>query len=228
VEVRSVVPEAGPVVVFLHGFMTAPSAYRVLLEPVQRNGFRVETPSLYPRGVAALLGRHPVEDEAAAAAELVRTVSGSSPGVVLAGHSRGGQAAWRAADLLAEERLLAALILVDPVDGGGRAPQGPTATREPAGFDCPCLVVGAGLGGRCAPAPVNHDVFAAAAPQARHVVVRELGHADILDGRPRALGRRLCGGAADPDDGRDAVSRLLVAFALHHDVPADPRVDVVR
>lgn len=217
-----------PVLVFLHGFMTAPTAYEVLLEPLRRSGFRLETPSLYPRGVSALLGRHTVEEEAGAAAELVRSISRTASGVVLAGHSRGGQAAWRAANLLADAGRLSALVLVDPVDGGGRGPQERTATREPAAFDCPSLIVGAGLGGRCAPAPVNHDVFAAATPHARHVVVRELGHADVLDGRSRALGRRLCGGAVDPDDAREAVSRLLLAFARDHDVPADPRVDVLR
>ena len=218
------------VVVFLHGFMTAPSAYSVLLSPLEDAGFRVVAPSLYPRGPAALVGRHPVEREAEDAAHLVRELTSGvgTRRVVLAGHSRGGQAAWRAADLLVAADLVDALVLVDPVDGGGRAPQEPTATRHAARFTCRTLVIGAGLGGRCAPAPVNHDVFAAATPHARHVLVPHLGHADVLDGRARSFGRHLCGGADDPDAGRDAVSRLLVAFAGGHDVPDDTRVVVLR
>ena len=84
------------VLVFLHGFMIAPDAYRELVAPAADAGFEVVTPDLYPRGVAALLGRHPVEIEAADAAAVVRTLSRESgAGVVLAGHSRGGQAAWQ-------------------------------------------------------------------------------------------------------------------------------------
>jgi pimeloyl-ACP methyl ester carboxylesterase len=170
-----------------------------------------------------------VEDEAAAAADLVRDlVADGSVRLVLAGHSRGGQAAWRAANLLAADVVLDALVLVDPVDGGGRAPQVPTATTHPVAFTCPTLVVGAGLSGRCAPVPVNHEVFAAASPHARHVVVPQLGHADILEGRARSFGRRLCGGAVDPDAGRAAVSSLLVSFARDHAVPDDARVVVLR
>ena len=211
------------VLVFLHGFMIAPDAYRELVAPAADAGFEVVTPDLYPRGVAALLGRHPVEIEAADAAAVVRTLSRESgAGVVLAGHSRGGQAAWRAANLLAvEPHVVSALVLVDPVDGGGRSPTERTATLEPATFECPALVIGAGLGGRCAPSAVNHDSFASATPDARHVVVPELGHADMLDGRSRAFGRRLCGGAVDPDPGRATVARLLTAFAQEYAVPGD-------
>ena len=71
-------------------------------------------------------------------------------------------------------------------------------------------------------------MFAAAAPQARHVVVPLLGHADMLDGGARSFGRRLCGGAPDPDEGCAAVSSLLVAFAERHELPDDPRVEVLR
>jgi pimeloyl-ACP methyl ester carboxylesterase len=144
--------------------------------------------------------------------------------VFLGGHSRGGQAAWRAANLLAREGLPAGLVLVDPVDGAGRAPTQPAATSAPAAFTCPALVVGAGLGGRCAPEPVNHRVFAAAAPHARHVVVTRLGHADVLDGRARTAGRWLCGGAEDPGPGRAAVTALVASLVLGDDalLPRDP------
>jgi pimeloyl-ACP methyl ester carboxylesterase len=204
------------VLVFLPGFLQGGSSYRMLLEPLTAHGFSVIVPQLYRRGPAVLTGRYSVEDEARDAAALVRGEAGgrADTAVFLGGHSRGGQAAWRAANLLAGESLPGGLVLVDPVDGAGRAPSVPTAAREPVAFTCPCLVVGAGIGGRCAPEPVNHAVFAAAAPYARHVVVPTIGHGDILDDRAAANARRLCGGAPDPAPGRAAVTALLTDFLL--------------
>jgi hypothetical protein len=98
--------------------------------------------------------------------------------------------------------------------GAGRPPAPATASAEPVRFTCPCLVVGAGIGGRCAPEPVNHAVFAAAAPYARHVVVPTIGHGDILDDRPAARARRLCGGAPAPEPGRAAVTALIRDLVL--------------
>jgi len=241
----------GRVLVFLPGFMSAAASYRMLLEPLTAHGISVVVPQLYRRGPAVLAGRFTVEDEARAAAALVRGEAGGRGDrtVVLGGHSRGGQAAWRAANLLAADTpaagassgdvpragassgdapgadgssgdapgaglLPAALVLVDPVDGAGRRPDVPTATAEPVVFTCPCLVIGAGIPGRCAPEPVNHRQFAAAAPDARHVVVDSIGHGDVLDDRPAATARRLCGGAPDPAPGRAAVTALLTDFVL--------------
>ena len=203
--------------VFLPGFMTAADSYRALLEPLTLQGISVVVPQLYRRGIGALTGRATVEQEAADAADLVRDLAPRGP-VWLGGHSRGGQAAFRAANLLATDRaaagILRGLVLVDPVDGSGRAPTARTATAAPALFSIPCLIVGAGLGGRCAPEPVNHRAFADAVPSARHVVVTRLGHGDVLDDRPRARARRLCGGADDPDPGRCAVTALVIAAVL--------------
>lgn len=152
--------------------------------------------------------------EAAAAADLVRSTAAQrrTASVVLGGHSRGGQAAWRAAALMARDGLPAGVVLVDPVDGEGRAPTGPVTTASPAGFGCPVLIIGAGIAGRCAPDGVNHRAFASAAPQARHVVVRSLGHADVLQGAARSMGRRLCPGRDNPDVGRAACSALVTTF----------------
>lgn len=202
------------VLVFLPGFMTARTSYRTLLEPVTAAGTTVIVPRLYRRGIAALAGRHPVAQEAVAAADLVRATATRLPtaSVFLGGHSRGGQAAWRAAALLAPDGLPAGVVLVDPVDGDGRAATGPVATASPAGFDCPTLIIGAGIAGRCAPDGVNHRAFATATPQARHVVVRSLGHADVLQGPARSIGRRLCGGADHPDAGRATCSALMATF----------------
>jgi len=219
------------VLVFLPGFMTAAESYVEVLTPVADAGVTVLVPQLYRRGVGALAGRVPVSSEAAAAADLVR-VTAAERGtrlVHLGGHSRGGQAAWRAAALLASEGLPASLVLVDPVDGAGRRPTEADATAEPAAFEVRTLIVGAGLGGRCAPEPVNHTLFAAAAPFAQHVVVADLGHVDLLDDRPRALARRLCPGGPDPDSARTSVSALLVAFIAGAALPTlGDAVDVLR
>jgi pimeloyl-ACP methyl ester carboxylesterase len=214
---RRLVLEGGgdALLVLLPGFLNTPAAYADLLAPLAAHGTTVVAEQLYARGPAALTGRFTVRDEARAAVEVVRreTRARRPRTVALAGHSRGGQAAFLAAGLLAAAgEQLDAVGLVDPVDGEGRAPSTPVSTVGGGGFDCRTLVIGAALGGRCAPEPVNHDVFAAAIPQARHVVVGELGHADMLSGRSRAFGRRLCGGAADPDPGRALCSALLAAF----------------
>jgi acetyl esterase/lipase len=207
---------AAQVLVFLPGFLQGASSYRSLLEPLTAHGIAVIVPRLYRRGPTVLTGRYTVEQEALDAAALVRGEAGRGTGrrVVLGGHSRGGQAAWRAANLLADEGLPSGLVLVDPVDGAGRSPSIPSASTDTVAFSCPCLIVGAGIGGRCAPEPVNHEVFAAAAPCARHVVVATIGHGDILDDRPAANARRVCGGAPDPAAGRAAVTALLTEFLL--------------
>lgn len=85
-------PEAS--LVFLPGFMSSAKSYTALLAPLVDAGVAVEVPQLYPRGLGALRGKHSVRQEAADAATLVRELSGP---VFLAGHSRGGQAAWLAA-----------------------------------------------------------------------------------------------------------------------------------
>ena len=200
--------------VFLPGFMTARTSYRALLEPVAAAGTTVVVPQLYRRGVAVLAGRFPVAREAAVAADLVRSTAAlhRTTSVVLGGHSRGGQAAWRAAALLARDGLPAGVVLVDPVDGEGRSSTGPVTTASPDGFACAMLIIGAGIAGRCAPDGVNHRAFAAAAPQARHVVVRALGHADVLQGPARSIGRLLCRGADHPDVGRATCSALVTTF----------------
>ncbi|MFC6238107.1 poly(ethylene terephthalate) hydrolase family protein [Longivirga aurantiaca] len=219
------------VLVFLPGFMTAAESYVEVLTPVADAGVTVLVPQLYRRGVGALAGRVPVSSEASAAADLVRVTAAErgTPLVHLGGHSRGGQAAWRAAALLAAEGLPAGLVVIDPVDGAGRRPTEADATAEPAAFDVRTLVIGAGLGGRCAPEAVNHAVFAAAAPFAQHVLVTGMGHVDLLDDRPRALARRLCPGGPDPDSARTSVSALLVAFLAGTPLPAlDGAVEVLQ
>lgn len=223
-----------PALVLLPGFLSSPRSYAALIAPLVERGVDVVVPSLAPSRWALLTGRYAVEQEGADAAKLVRRMVDEGRSVVLAGHSRGGQAALRAARILvadphAAERL-AALVLVDPVDGGGRRPTGRTTTAFRTTLGVPATVVGAGHGGPCAPQPVNHVVFADAVPDARHVVVEGMGHADLLAGPERGLGRRLCGGAADPDPARALVGALLLEAVEGRD-PAmlhDPLLTVLR
>jgi len=197
--------------VFLPGFMTAARAYQGLLEQV---GMSLVVPQLYPRGLAALRGKHTVRQETAAAAQLVAGLPGR---VFLAGHSRGAQAAWLAAGVLGER--VAGLCLVDPVDGQGRRPVRDLATRRGAEYTGPTWIIGAGVSGPCAPVGANHEQFVRATPHAVHLVVPDLGHPDILRGRARSFGRRLCGGGVDPDRARTLCSGLLAQFVAG-EVPA--------
>jgi pimeloyl-ACP methyl ester carboxylesterase len=189
---------------FLPGFATPPRAYDALLAPVQDLGLEVTVPRLY--GLNGYLGRYTAADEARAAMALIA----GAPRVWLAGHSRGGQVAWRMASMV-DPAALAGVMVIDPVDGSGPR-SAATATASPAMFTCPTLIVGGGLSGRCAPVPLNHEQFARAMPAAEHVVLADMGHADMLCGGPLRWGRRLCGGGADPAAERATVTALLVEF----------------
>lgn len=200
----------GDALVFLPGFVVWPSAYRQLLQPLVRVDLSVDVRQLYRPGPAALLGRYSVEDEASDAASLVRAYRQHGNRVWLGGHSRGGQAAWLAAIQLQRDGVqIEGLALIDPVDGHGPRSLERSATRTAQRWDIPTLIVGAGIGGRCAPEHLNHTHFAAASSEASHVVVSDMGHMDVLNGRARDIGRRLCGGGTDPDRARSTVTELL-------------------
>jgi dienelactone hydrolase len=192
---------------FLPGFMAAATSYVTLLRPLAAAGLTVLIPQMYPRGIGALRGKVSIRSEAQAAADLVRGLSGR---VFVGGHSRGGQAAWLAAGMASDT--VAGVCLVDPVDGHARRPAGPSATLRTAGFSCPSLIIGAGVRGPCAPQGADHEQFARATPATAHIVIADLGHADMLNGRGRAFGRWLCGAGEDPDAAREVCSQLLVQF----------------
>jgi pimeloyl-ACP methyl ester carboxylesterase len=198
-------------VLFFHGFMQSPKGYRTLLGAMAGDDTVVVGQRMYRPGPAALAGRPTAVQEAEAGATLLDGLRGEfEPAELwLAGHSRGGQVAWRVAGM----RRVDGLILVDPVDGSGPKEMRPTSAAAPATFSCRTLILGAGRAGRCAPEPVNHEIFAAAAPAgAVHVVVPDLGHADMLDGRARQTARMMCPGADDPDGARDTVGLLVRGF----------------
>ena len=214
--------------IFLPGFMTSAQAYREFLAPIAIDGVTVTVAQLYPRGIATLRGHHGVRAEAVAATELILREARSTPGrVFLGGHSRGGLAAWLAAGRLRGR--LAGLCLVDPVDAGSRT-GGPPHVRQVAGFDFPALILAAGVPGPCAPPGRRHERFARATPGAAHVILNDLGHADILNGWERTFGRTVCRSGIDPDRARGVCSALVGRFlgGFVPDVGAHEDFDRVR
>ena len=197
------------VLVLLPGFVTAARSYTGLVSPLVASdpGLRVVVPQLYGIGPGVLTGRYSVAQEALEAADLVADLARSGVPVWVAGHSRGGQAAWLAAEALEERARPAGLVLIDPVDTAG---SGSVAARPPR-FSLECLVIGAGIGSRCAPVGVNHQRFAAAAQRRIHATVPGCGHADVLSGRALLWGRTLCPGGPDPQRARATVTALIAA-----------------
>ena len=199
------------VIVFFSGFMLSPSSYRSLFASIVSDRTSIVAPQMYRRGPGALAGRPSPSEEAEQGIRLVEHVAAArGPDEVwLAGHSRGGQVAWRVAEHVDPDGVVA----LDPVDGAGRHPTTLEATAEPATFTARTLVVGAGLEGRCAPAAVNHQHFAAAAPPgARHDVIASMGHGDVLDDRPARAARLMCGGSHNPRHERSTVAELVRRF----------------
>ena len=204
-------------VLFLAGFLTSPWSYRQLLTQVADDRTLVVAPRMYRPGPAVLAGRFTADDEAERAATVVELlIARHDPAELwLAGHSRGGQVAW----LLANRIDPAGVIAFDPVDGIGRNPSGLHAAAAPAGFASRTLVVGAGVGDRCAPSAVNHEHFAGSGPPGTvHVIVPTMGHGDLLDDRPAWASRHLCGGSAQPQCERATVGELATGF-LDGDLP---------
>ncbi len=201
----------GRVIVFFSGFMVSPWSYRSLFASIVSDRTSIVAPQMYRRGPGPLAGRPSPSEEAEQGVRLVDHVVATrgADEVWLAGHSRGGQVAWRAAEHVDPD----GVVVVDPVDGAGRHPTTLAATAEPATFTARTLVIGAGLEGRCAPAAVNHLHFAAAAPPAAtHDVIPSMGHGDLLDDRPARASRLLCGGSADPRHERSMVAELVRRF----------------
>jgi pimeloyl-ACP methyl ester carboxylesterase len=199
------------VIVFFPGFMVSPWSYRSLFASIVSDRTSIVAPQMYRRGPRALAGHPTASEEAEQGIRLVEHLRATrrSDEVWLAGHSRGGQVAWRVAERVGPD----GVVVIDPVDGAGRHPTTLAAAAEPARFTARTLVVGAGLGGRCAPDPVNHRHFAAAAPSgSTHVVIDSMGHGDVLDDRPARASRRLCGGSADPGRERETVAELITRF----------------
>jgi len=197
--------------VFFSGFMVSPWSYRSLFAEIVSDGISIVAPQMYRRGPGPLAGRPSPTEEAEQGARLVEhLVATRRPDEVwLGGHSRGGQVAWRVAEHVDPD----GVVVIDPVDGAGRNPTTLAAATESAAFKARTLVIGAGIGGRCAPAAVNHRHFATAAPLgSKHIVIESMGHGDMLDDRPARGSRLMCGGSTDPRHERSSVAEMVRRF----------------
>lgn len=109
--------------------------------------------------------------------------------LVLVGHSRGAKTAILTA--AASRRPVAALVLIDPVDGTSFEPASVLDRLEAGGAKVPTAVIGAGLGGDCAPAGSNYAAVFGALERAGTprllALVRNGGHLQFLDRRQELL-----------------------------------------
>lgn len=215
-------PAGYPVVVYDHGFVTTNRAYSDLLTHVASHGFVVVVPQMYPPGLAALLSSPSAAQEAQELARVLRWLPAELPEaagytpctqrVGLAGHSRGGAVAWMV--LSADPAAAQAIAGVDPVGFRAHRPAGASQPSEELfPFSLPALVIGAGLGGGCAPQGRNHEAFyAASRSPAWHVIIPEAGHADMLDDASAEAARIVCPGGPDRSAARRTFAGLMVAF----------------
>ncbi|KAK0587332.1 hypothetical protein LWI29_021105 [Acer saccharum] len=195
--------EAGefPLLIFLHGYLLRNSFYSQLLQHVASHGFIGIAPQLYEVDGGDSTGE--IKSAAAMTNWLSEGLADVLPPNVhpnlskvgLAGHSRGGKAAFALALTKAATTLkFSALIGIDPVDGmdEGKQTPPPVLTYVPRSFDLdmPVMVIGSGLGEvrrnplfpPCAPKGVNHeDFFKECRKPACHFVVKDYGHFDMLD-----------------------------------------------
>ncbi|OIW07199.1 hypothetical protein TanjilG_17747 [Lupinus angustifolius] len=235
-----------PLLLFLHGYLLYNSFYSQLIQHIASHGFVVIAPQLYS------VAGPDISDEIKSAAAITNWLSeGLSkflpPNVrpalsklALAGHSRGGKAAFA----LALRKLnittnlkFSALIGVDPVDGMDRGKQTPppvlTYVRHSFDFDMAAIIIGSGLGEvkrnplfpPCAPKGVNHeDFYNECQKPAWYFVAKDYGHFDMLDDDTKGIRGKatncICKNGESRKPMRGFVGGVIVAFLkayLHGD-----------
>jgi chlorophyllase len=207
---------------FQHGFTASIKGYETILTHLASHGFVVVAPQMYPPGDASLAPSK--EEEAALGVEIiswleenVRTlvpVNADMKLLGLAGHSRGGQAAYRMA--LTVPGKIRALAGVDPVDSLAIFGQTPIITG-PLTFDIPTYILGTGLGPiivggfiACAPEEAGPRHFYEANPSPSWLITAtDLGHADMIDEEDFVPA---CPGGEDRDGMRALTGGTLAAF----------------
>ncbi|EEF45238.1 chlorophyllase-2 [Ricinus communis] len=232
--------EAGefPVLIFLHGYLLYNSFYSLLIQHVASHGFIVIAPQLYT--VAGADSADEIKCTAAITNWLSKGLHHVLPPHVqpklsklgLAGHSRGGKAAFALALQkagISTALKFSALIGVDPVDGmdKGKQTPPPVLTYTPHSFDLDmaAMVIGSGLGEvkrnpmfpPCAPKGVNHeDFFKECKKPAYYFVVKDYGHLDMLDDDTNGIRGKatycLCVNGKSREPMRRFVGGVLVAF----------------
>lgn len=180
-----------PVIVFQHGYSGSIKEYETILNHLASHGFVVVAPQMYPPSGSWMT----YEEEAALGVQIISWLQENLNNIVpvkadtsllgLAGHSRGGQAAYRMA--IQEPETVHALAGVDPVDGNAPDNQ---AVIGPLDFTIPTYILGTGLGpvnvadfpASCAPAERGYQHFYPENPHpAWLAVATENGHTDMLD-----------------------------------------------
>ncbi|QOJ14530.1 MAG: hypothetical protein HRU75_07695 [Planctomycetia bacterium] len=149
--------------------------------------------------------------------------------LTIGGHSRGGLAAWLVCEALPGR--FAGIVGVDPVGGAGgrvstRGTQPQSSSAESMAGP-PAVILGAGLGGSCAPTGRNYEqFFAATAGPAWKIVAIEQGHGDMLDESAAVAAGQVC----DTSRNRDPMRRLtagLIVLTARRGALADATTDAI-
>ncbi|HPF39781.1 MAG TPA: hypothetical protein P5081_17735 [Phycisphaerae bacterium] len=219
-------PGTYSVVVLQHGFQVTNHSYDQIASHIASHGFVVILPRMYDAGLGPIIGMPSaaIETERAAVVidwlpsglERLPGVSINNTRIGLAGHSRGAKVAFGVVKAGASR--VAALAGVDPVDGtGGPGGNEPRVIDGVLPFDIPTLILGAGLGGACAPDGDNYAAFFDACPSPSVLVVAtDYGHGDMLDEETAGLAASVCESNADREPMRRLTAGLLVAFFRAH------------
>jgi chlorophyllase len=210
------------IVIFQHGFSGSIGAYETIATQLASHGFVVILPQMYPPGD---FGAAPTpEEEATLGVQIISWVEGNINSHIpvtadtsllgLAGHSRGGQTAYRMAQQVPQK--VKALSGVDPVDGLEIFGQ-TLAVPGPLSFDIPTYILGTGLGPiivddflACAPEEIGPIHFYCNSPNPTWLVVATThGHGDMIDEEDFS---DFCPGGPDRDGMRALTGGTLAAF----------------
>ncbi|GKB55011.1 chlorophyllase, alpha/beta hydrolase fold protein [Tanacetum coccineum] len=233
-----------PVILFLHGFSIPNTSYSDLFDFIASHGYIVVAPGQtlfgFVTGLCICSAVGDVED-AAETANWIHTDNGQnlqlvlphdvSPdldNVALAGHSKGGKAAFALALGHAQTSLkFKALIGLDPVAGRDNSnrlePKILNYIPQNFNMEMPIALIGTGLGddGCCgcfppaAPWGCNHPFFFnECKPPSCYFVARDFGHMDMVnDWLVRLAGMFVCKtGKGSKADMRRACGGIVVAF----------------
>lgn len=221
-----------PVVVFAHGFSSAPRFYSQMLTQIASHGYIVVGPQ-FPTSLST--DANPDIRRTAAVIQWLRanftrfrpaTPAADFSRLTLGGHSRGGKVTYGVALSLSGISAVGAraVFALDPVDGGGpsgvqSAPPILKYQQNSIKLNVPALVIGTGLGpvsrgfgGACAPAAFGpaHFYNDTASP-AFHFRAKDYGHADMLDDSAGSS-RLFCSSGGAPAPMRAFCAGTVVAF----------------
>jgi len=226
------VPDRGgdalPVILFHHGFATAPSAYHATLTHLASHGFVVVAPTFDSGFTNTRTHAGLAEDATAIFSWLQQNALPTDATLALSsfgqfGHSRGGKASLLTA---ASDTRVGGTFVFDPVDAGppfgafDEADYPSVAPELAPSIGAPVAQVGAGRGPEgvvpCAPAGENFAAYWDAYPAgARQIVADRAGHTDLLDVCADGTGGTtctLCPPGDDPGATATLVRGAVVAF----------------